>query len=111
MRLKGVCPGFQFIVTSSMQDMFLVEFKSIEGSALAKDKTFTAKMNKEDTEFTIYPKDNEYQVKNMQITKVLKNTEAIMKHWLGLQKRMDLLTRLMYGGRVSLILVSLLYKK
>lgn len=98
-----------FIVTPSMQDMFLdIEFKkALKEAALAKDKTFTAKNEQdEDTEFTIYPKDNEYQVKNMQITKVLKSYERpSMKHWLGTDRNgMDLLTRLMYGGRVSLII-------
>ncbi|NLN03383.1 MAG: ABC transporter permease [Clostridiaceae bacterium] len=106
---KEYAKATNFIVSPSMQDMFLsIEFKeALKESVLAKQEKFISIDDKnEETEFKIYPKDNEYLVKNMQVTRVLKSYSPPSSiHWLGTDRNgMDILTRLMYGGRVSLII-------
>ena len=100
-----------FIVTQdpSLSDIFLtIEFKHDFKEAVEARETRFVSLDAKgvETEFRIDYKDNEYQVKNLQVATVLKSySSPSKKHWLGTDTNgMDILTRLMYGGRVSLII-------
>ena len=59
-----------------------------------------------DQEFKVERKDTQFSIRKESLTKLIKVYEyPSMEHWLGTDANgMDILTRLMYGGRISLLI-------
>lgn len=97
----------RFSVRPINNDVFLsVPFKEAVEEAVKgeqKEFTFTNEDGKEET-FQITKKNLEYTVKKQKETQVNATYQApSKKHWMGTDGNgMDMLTRLMYGGRISL---------
>lgn len=100
-----------FMVTRdpSLQGIFLtMDFKNDFKNAVdAKEEAFISlDYNGNETEFKIHYGNNEFTSRNLQTTLVLDTYHnPSLKHWLGTDRYgFDIMTRLMYGGRVSLII-------
>lgn len=95
------------IVNPIAQSLFLpVDFKAAVRDAInnRQDK-FVFEENGEPVEYTIVRVNNTFNIKKETPTEMIRMYEApSFEHWLGLDNNgMDNLTRLMYGGRVSLL--------
>ncbi|MBQ3794077.1 MAG: ABC transporter permease [Lachnospiraceae bacterium] len=69
-------------------------------------KSFTFNADGEEQEYTIENKNGQYLIKRYKETRVIDTYSAPSKaHWVGTDANgMDLLARLMYGGRISLLI-------
>ena len=94
-------------------DVFLtVEFKqalrgAIESNAFENNElTFSFPENGEDVEYRVVRDNKTYLIKRMTSTRLISMYEApSAEHWLGTDGNgMDILTRLMYGGQISLLI-------
>lgn len=94
-------------------DVFLsVEFKqtlrsAIESGAFENNElTFTLAEDGEDVEYRVVRDNKTFLVKRMTSTRLISMYEApSAAHWLGTDANgMDILTRLMYGGQISLLI-------
>lgn len=85
-----------------------VAFKSLVQEAIANNETSITQVNEEGEEvvYTIERKNEQYTVKADIETQVIQiYSEPSKSHWLGTDANgMDILTRIMYGGRISLII-------
>lgn len=85
-----------------------LDFKeAVEKAILKKESTFTAlNENGEEEIYQLQTKNTQYVIRNQQMTTVNRTFEAPSgKHILGTDGNgMDMLTRLMYGGRISLMI-------
>ena len=90
-----------------MNDVLSIEFKAACRDAIAEKKTSFTVTNKDGTvsEFDLVRGNVTFTVKANKTTTLIDMYAAPSKdHWLGLDNNgMDVLTRLMYGGRVSLM--------
>ncbi len=98
-----------FVVAPIDNDVFLdVEFKSLIQQAINNGETSFTHADAEGKEvvYTIERKNEQYTVKADQQTQLIQIYEEPSKsHWLGTDGNgMDIMTRLMYGGRVSLMI-------
>lgn len=98
-----------YIVQTQHEDIFLsLEYKALAKKALLNNQeTFTFPgASGEDELFTLQRKDLQWEVRRTQFTTVLDSYAAPnAEHLLGTDGNgMDILTRLMYGGRVSLLI-------
>ncbi len=98
-----------WVVQPIDNDVFLdVTFKSMVQNAIATNKTnFILTFDEgEDVIYTITRKNEQFMVRADVETQVIKiYEEPSNQHWLGTDANgMDILTRLMYGGRISLII-------
>ena len=108
---EDVAYASNFIVQSAMSDVIIERaFKDqLIGSIVADEEEFVyTDANGETYEYTIKydaPRDM-WSIRQEKETRVFDTYSAPSKeHWLGTDKNgMDMLTRLMYGGRVSLII-------
>ncbi len=100
-------------VQSSSSDIFLsIEFKQTLRDAIENgtfennEQDFTFTENGEEVSYRIVRDNKTYAVKRMTSTRLISIYEApSAKHWLGTDGNgMDILTRLMYGGRISLLI-------
>ena len=100
----------KYVVQSFMSDVFLTrEFKEAVVEALGnKADKFTYTENGEEHEYDLSfdPDTGKWTIKQETETRVYdKYSPPSKEHWLGTDKNgMDMLTRLMYGGRVSLLI-------
>ena len=100
----------EYIIRPVMSDVFLSrDFKTqLIDAVEAKDTEFTYKENGETFEYILSfdAGKNTWNVKQEKDTRVFDTYASPSKeHWLGTDRNgMDMLTRLMYGGRVSLII-------
>ena len=108
---KEIAYVSQYIVKAVMNDIFFSrEFKSLLiASVEAGEKSFkyTDEEGNEAEYFISFDASkNIYDVKQITATRVFDTySSPSKKHWLGTDRNgMDMLTRLMYGGRVSLII-------
>lgn len=89
-------------------EIFLnIDFKSAVQKAISEGKTsFTFEGAEGNTEYTITRLNNVFTIKTETPTHLISMYESpSAKHWLGTDGHgMDVLTRLMYGGRVSLLI-------
>lgn len=98
-----------FVVAPIGNDVFLdVEFKSLIQEAINDGESKVTMTDAEGNEvvYTIERKNEQYTVKADQQTQLIQIYEAPSKsHWLGTDGNgMDIMTRLMYGGRISLMI-------
>lgn len=96
------------IVSAKASDITLTSsFAKVASDAILKNENQFEYVNEQGVSesFKIEIKQSIYVIKSFQSTELLRSFEAPSPaHWLGLDKNgMDLLTRLMYGGRVSLL--------
>jgi peptide/nickel transport system permease protein len=95
------------IVNPIDRSLFLpVDYKAAVRQAIAnKDTEFTYVENGEPVEYTMVRVNTTYNVKKETTTELIRQYEAPSEtHLLGLDNNgMDVMTRLMYGGRVSLL--------
>jgi peptide/nickel transport system permease protein len=99
----------QIAFKSSAQDVYLsVEFKKeLTKAIMNKDTLFVfADEDGNDVDFNISRLNNMYTVKTETDTHLISiHEQPSFKHWLGTdQHGMDVLTRLMYGGKISLVI-------
>ncbi|MEA1975148.1 MAG: ABC transporter permease [Bacillota bacterium] len=99
----------QIAFKSSAQDVYLsVEFKKeLTKAIMNKDTLFVfADEDGNNVEFNISRLNNMYTVKTETDTHLISiHEQPSFKHWLGTdQHGMDVLTRLMYGGKISLVI-------
>ncbi|MEI6580066.1 MAG: hypothetical protein WCN92_11490, partial [Eubacteriales bacterium] len=98
-----------FVVQPVTEDVFLsIDFKAAIQKAVEQDAgsfTYTPENGKKE-QYTIVRKDNQFFVKRITSTYLIKIYESPTKsHLLGTDANgMDIMTRLMYGGRISLII-------
>lgn len=98
-----------FTVNPVSSDVFLsIEFKDRVQEAVKNNESsfvFTD-ANGTEAEYTVERNNNEYTIKTMKEIQVNSNYESpSAAHWLGTDGNgMDILTRLMYGGRISLLI-------
>lgn len=98
-----------FLAQPISNDVFLdISFKTLIEDAIANGETTAVATNEngEEVVYTITRKNEQYTVKADIETQKIKIYEAPSKsHWLGTDANgMDILTRLMYGGRISLMI-------
>ncbi len=98
-----------FVVAPIGSDAFLdVEFKSLIQQAIHDGETSVIQTDATGNEvvYKIERKNEQYTVRADQETQLIKLFEAPSKsHWLGTDGNgMDIMTRLMYGGRISLMI-------
>ena len=98
-----------FVVAPIGNDVFLdVEFKSLIQQAINNGETTVTQTDAEGNEivYTITRKNEQYTVKADVETQLIQIYQAPSKaHWLGTDGNgMDIMTRLMYGGRISLMI-------
>lgn len=98
-----------YVVAPIGNDVFLdVQFKSLIQEAINADLTTVTQTDAEGNEivYTINRKNDQYTVKADTETQLIQIYEAPSKaHWLGTDGNgMDIMTRLMYGGRISLMI-------
>jgi peptide/nickel transport system permease protein len=90
------------------KDFLTIDYKETVFAAIDNgDASFVfPDKNGEDIEYTIIRKNNQYTIRKYTETELINVYEApSKKHWLGTDGNgMDILTRLMYGGRISLII-------
>ena len=108
---KEIAYVSQYIVKAVMNDVFFSrDFKSLLISSVesgAKSFKYKDEKGKEAEYFISFDASkNTYDVKQITLTRVFDTySSPSAKHWLGTDRNgMDMLTRLMYGGRVSLII-------
>ena len=97
------------LVSPQTPGIFLsLSFKeSVEQAIKEKASTFTAvNENGEEETYQLQTKNTQYVIRNQKETMVNRVFEAPgKKHWMGTDGNgMDMLTRLMYGGRISLMI-------
>ncbi len=98
-----------FTVNPVSSDVFLsIEFKDrVQEAVKNNESSFVfADANGTEAEYTVERNNNEYTIKTMKEIQVNSNYESpSAAHWLGTDGNgMDILTRLMYGGRISLLI-------
>lgn len=98
-----------FTVNPVSSDVFLsIEFKDrVQEAVKNNESSFVfADVNGTEAEYTVERNNNEYTIKTMKEIQVNSNYESpSAAHWLGTDGNgMDILTRLMYGGRISLLI-------
>lgn len=98
-----------FVVLPMSNDIFLsIDFKAaIQDAVIKNAESFDfSNENGEKVNYTIVRKDNQFFIKRITSTYLIKIYESPSKqHLLGTDANgMDILTRLMYGGRISLII-------
>ncbi len=98
-----------FVVAPIGNDVFLdVEFKSLIQQAINDGETSVTQTDAEGNEivYKIERKNEQYTVKADSATQLIRIYEKPSKeHWLGTDGNgMDIMTRLMYGGRISLMI-------
>lgn len=98
-----------FTVNPVSSDVFLsIEFKDrVQEAVKNNESSFTfADESGDEAEYTVERNNNEYTIKTMKEIQVNSNYESPSSaHWLGTDGNgMDILTRLMYGGRISLLI-------
>ncbi|MBR1763195.1 MAG: ABC transporter permease [Eubacterium sp.] len=108
---KEIAYVSQYIVKAVMNDVFFSrDFKTLLIASVEKsDKSFKytdAEGNEAEYMLSFDASKNTYDVKQKTGTRVFDTySSPSAKHWLGTDRNgMDMLTRLMYGGRVSLII-------
>lgn len=107
----------RYVINSIMADAFLTrEFKDAVIDAIEEANEQDVKEtaisytdengNTVDYQIVFSARDNQWYIKHSVLSKVISTYEApSTKHWLGTDRNgMDMLTRLMYGGRVSLVI-------
>ncbi len=100
----------RFVVSPWMPDVFLSkEFKDCALAALSEGKesfVFTEDGEEHEYQLSYAPSTGKWTIKQETETRVYDSyASPSSKHWLGTDKNgMDVLTRLMYGGRVSLLI-------
>lgn len=97
------------LVSPQTSGAFLtLEFKeAVEEAILTNAETFTAlSENGEEVTYQLQKKNQQYVIRNQKETTVNDTYHGpSLKHWLGTDGNgMDMLTRLMYGGRISLLI-------
>lgn len=103
------------LVSPQASGTFLsLEFKeAAEQAILAKEKTFTAADESgEEITYQLQNKNQQYIIRVQKQTTVNDTYhKPSVKHWLGTDGNgMDMLTRLMYGGRISLMIGFVCYR-
>ncbi|MBE5962544.1 MAG: ABC transporter permease [Lachnospiraceae bacterium] len=98
-----------YVIRAVENDVFLdIDFKLALQTAVEENQTSITIPDKEGNEviYKIERKNDQYTIKADTMTQVIKVYEAPSKaHWLGTDGNgMDILTRLMYGGRISLMI-------
>ena len=98
-----------FTVNPVSSDVFLsIEFKDrVQEAVKNNESSFVfADANGTEAKYTVERNNNEYTIKTMKEIQVNSNYESpSAAHWLGTDGNgMDILTRLMYGGRISLLI-------
>ncbi len=98
-----------FIVQPINNDTFLdVAFKNSVQEAIANNETSFTQLNAsgEEVNYTITRKNEQFTISSEEQTQLIRIYERPSKaHWLGTDANgMDILTRLMYGGRISLLI-------
>ncbi|MHB8961585.1 MAG: ABC transporter permease, partial [Saccharofermentanales bacterium] len=84
-----------------------MEFREALHQAIADESpSFTIAGESQDTEYTIKRINNVYTIKTETSTELISmNEDPSAAHWLGTDAHgMDVMTRLMYGGRISLVI-------
>ena len=99
----------RYIIQSEYSDIFLTtDFKDIVKQTIRENKDSFVFANESGVEeaFTIIRNNNQWTVKKIAETLVIKAYEYPSSiHWLGTDANgMDILTRLMFGGRISLMI-------
>lgn len=99
----------KWIIQPLFPDVFLtLDFKDEMRRAVVDEKTsfFHKDESGEETEYTVLRDNQRWLVKTQTVTKIVNYYEnPSLKHWLGTDgDGMDILTRLMYGGRISLMI-------
>jgi peptide/nickel transport system permease protein len=99
----------EFSIKSISQDIFLsIEFKKeLVKTIMSGASSFVyPDEHGEDIEYNILRNNNMYTVKKLTNTHLISiHEQPSLKHWLGTdQHGMDVLTRLMYGGKISLVI-------
>lgn len=99
----------KLVVRPMSNDVFLsVDFKTlVENAIINGEKSIVyVDENGEENEYTITNKDKQYTIRRLQETVVnALYSEPSKEHFLGTDGNgMDILTRLMYGGRISLLI-------
>lgn len=98
----------KYTISSINKEFLDVEFKYAVIDAIKNDKdTLTAKATDgKETKFYLKDTNGQYSIKREKETTVNDSyAKPSKKHWVGTDSHgMDLLTRLMYGGRVSLLI-------
>ncbi len=98
-----------YVIRAMDDDVFLdIDFKLALQNAVEENQSSITIPDEEgnDVIYTIERKNEQYTIKADTMTQVIKVYEAPSKeHWLGTDANgMDILTRLMYGGRISLMI-------
>lgn len=98
-----------FLVQPISNDVFLdIEFKTLIEEAITNGETTAVgtDANGEEIVYTITRKNDQYTVKaDLETQKIMIYDAPSKSHWLGTDANgMDILTRLMYGGRISLMI-------
>ena len=98
-----------YIVQPIGKDTFLdVNFKTLIVDAINAGQSTAVDVNTDGEEvvYTIERKNNQYTIKaDLETQKILIYDAPSKEHWLGTDGNgMDILTRLMYGGRISLLI-------
>lgn len=98
-----------FLVQSISNDVFLdVTFKTLIEEAISNGESTAVgtDANGEEVVYTITRKNDQYTVKaDLETQKIMIYDTPSKSHWLGTDANgMDILTRLMYGGRISLMI-------
>ena len=98
----------RYIVQSIFTDVFLTtDFKDAVKLAISEDqKSFVFSMDGVAEEYTILRENKQWMVRKITEALVVRDYEFPTKeHWLGTDVYgMDIITRLMYGGRISLMI-------
>lgn len=98
----------ELAIQPASPEIFLnIDFKATIQKAIANNQTsFVFEDNGGSTEYTITKLNNVYTIRTETPTHLISMHESpSKKHWLGTDAHgMDVLTRLMYGGRVSLLI-------
>jgi len=96
------------IVQAIQPDVFLsIEFKdAVRAAIMEKQPSFTFTDDAGQAEYQILQDNTQYLIKKDANTQIVKHYEGPSKsHWLGTDGNgMDIITRLMYGGRISLMI-------
>jgi peptide/nickel transport system permease protein len=104
---EGFAEVSDIIVNPLDKSVFLtVDFKSAVRQTIYNNETkFVFEENGEAVDYTIVRVNTNYYIKRETYTELIRTYERPSgEHWLGLDNNgMDLMTRLMYGGRVSLM--------
>ena len=98
-----------FLVQPISNDVFLdIEFKTLIEEAITNGESTAVgtDTNGEEVVYTITRKNDQYTVKaDLETQKIMIYDAPSKSHWLGTDANgMDILTRLMYGGRISLMI-------